>query len=97
MSGRAPTVPALGKALLDVQDAALTLLASRADGATVCPSEIARAVTTEAGGTDWRAMMPAVHAAVDRLVVERRVRLSWKGEALAERQGPYRISRGEAR
>ncbi len=69
----------------------LGLLAMRAADATVCPSEVARAL---AGGGDWRAVMPAVHAAVDGLLAEGAVRLSWKGEALAAREGPYRIGRG---
>ncbi len=38
--------------------------------------------------------MPIVHSAVDGLVAEGLVRLSWKGEPLDERAGPYRIRRG---
>lgn len=67
----------------------LTLLSRRAAGATVCPSEVARAL----GGADWRAAMPAVHAAADMLVAEGAVRLSWKGVGMAARAGPYRIGR----
>ncbi len=37
--------------------------------------------------------MPLVHAAVDRLVQEERVWLSWKGKPLSTRAGPYRIGR----
>ncbi|WP_309547008.1 hypothetical protein [Sphingomonas sp. SUN019] len=37
--------------------------------------------------------MPAVHAAVDQLVDEGLVRLSWKGRKLVTRAGPYRIGR----
>lgn len=37
--------------------------------------------------------MPAVHSAVDSLVAEGLVRLSWKGEAIPVRDGPYRIGR----
>jgi hypothetical protein len=37
--------------------------------------------------------MPVVHDAVDRLVEEGAVRLSWKGRALSTRTGPYRIGR----
>lgn len=67
----------------------LALLDRRAPDATVCPSEAARAV----GGADWRAAMPAVHAAVDGVVADGRVRLRWKGVAMAVRDGPYRIGR----
>ena len=73
---------------LDARDAALALLEARAAGATVCPSEVARALAV---GDAWRAQMPRVHAAVDALVAEGAVRLSWKGEVMAERAGPYRI------
>jgi hypothetical protein len=38
-------------------------------------------------------MMPAVHAAVDLLVADGIVRLSWKGRKLEARAGPYRIGR----
>jgi hypothetical protein len=70
--------------------ATLALLARRAEGATVCPSEVARAV---AGGGDWRGEMAAVHAAVDGLAAQGLVRLSWKGREMAAREGPYRIGR----
>lgn len=72
----------------DPRAAALVLLAHRAPGATVCPSEVARAVAS-----DWRAAMPDVHAAIDALVSDGLVRLSWKGRTLAKRSGPYRIGR----
>lgn len=77
---------------VDARDATLALLAARAEGATVCPSEVARAVTEAAG--DWREAMPEVHAVVDQMVSDGLVRLSWKGRSLATRAGPYRIGRG---
>jgi hypothetical protein len=73
----------------DARDMTIVLLAARAPDATVCPSEVARALVTD----DWRAVMPAVHEAVDRLVVDGLVRLSWKGKELPTRAGPYRINR----
>lgn len=73
-----------------VEAALLTLLAARAAGATICPSEVARAL---APGGDWRAEMPSVHDAVDTLVADGRIALSWKGAPLAARSGPYRIAR----
>ena len=77
------------------RNAILSLLAARAPGATVCPSEVARAVAAAGSPTTaWRDAMPAVHASVDRLMAERLVRLSWKGKPLATRAGPYRIGRG---
>jgi hypothetical protein len=83
--------------MIDVASAAvLTLLAERAPGATICPSEVARKIVAVApanGLADWRAAMPIVHAAVDRLMTGEHIRLSWKGSALSARSGPYRIAR----
>ncbi|RKH55652.1 DUF2256 and DUF3253 domain-containing protein [Corallococcus aberystwythensis] len=42
----------------------LELLSQRAGGATICPSEVARAT----GGEDWRASMEPVREAARRLV-----------------------------
>ncbi len=74
--------------MTDPRAATLSLLARRAPGATICPSEVARAIAA-----DWRGAMPAVHAAIDGLVADGLVRLSWKGEPRATRSGPYRIAR----
>ncbi|UYY60347.1 DUF3253 domain-containing protein [Sphingomonas sp. S2-65] len=74
--------------MTDPRAATLSLLASRAADATICPSEVARAMAP-----DWRGAMPAVHAAIDGLVRDGMVRLSWKGRPLATRSGPYRIGR----
>lgn len=75
------------------REVTLALLAARAPEATVCPSEVARAMTAgrETGAERWRDAMPVVHAAVDRLLAEGVVRLSWRGKPLTTREGPYRI------
>ncbi|MBC1182325.1 DUF3253 domain-containing protein [Brevundimonas sp. WCHBH090558] len=78
---------------MDAREATLALLAARAGDATVCPSEVARAVAGEDGA--WREAMPDVHAAVDALVDEGAVRLSWKGRPLTMRAGAYRIERAQ--
>ncbi|MET0249936.1 MAG: DUF3253 domain-containing protein [Sphingobium sp.] len=70
------------------REAVLALLSSRRSGATICPSEAARSLAT-----DWRSAMPTVHAAVDALVEDGAVRISWKGRVLPKREGPYRIGR----
>ena len=89
--------PAVKVAAMDAHDATLALLDTRARDATICPSEVARALaaSVDGGGAerDWRGNMPAVHAAVDRLLLEGRVRLSWQGRMLPSRSGPYRIGR----
>lgn len=76
---------------------ALALLGARARGATICPSEIARALAARHGAAPeanaWRGLMPIVHETIDRLVAEGIVRLSWKGERRTARNGPYRIGR----
>lgn len=72
----------------DARAATLALLAQRQSGATVCPSEVARVLAAP----DWRTAMPRVHAAIDALLAEGLVRLSWKGRALGRREGPYRIA-----
>ncbi len=69
----------------------MALIARRSPEATVCPSEVARALV--AGSDAWRDAMPVVHAAIDRLVEDGVVRLSWKGKLLPVRAGPYRIRR----
>ncbi|WP_347341133.1 DUF3253 domain-containing protein [Sphingomonas sp. TREG-RG-20F-R18-01] len=49
--------------MTDPKAAILSILAHRAPGATICPSEVARSIAQ-----DWRSAMPAVHAATDELV-----------------------------
>lgn len=77
----------------DARTVTLALLDARATGATVCPSKVARVLAGD--GADWRDAMPVVHAAVDAMVADGLVRLSWKGVAMAVRAGPYRIGWGE--
>ena len=76
----------------------VSLLANRATDATLCPSEVARALAAENESDVWRAMMPVVHAAVDALLHHGAVKLSWKalsgqvapgsGELLARAHAP---------
>lgn len=67
-----------------------TLLDRRSAGATICPSEAARLLAAKG---DWRGMMDEVHIAVDAMVEDKHIELSWKGEPLSARLGPYRIAR----
>ncbi|MFC4256645.1 DUF3253 domain-containing protein [Altererythrobacter xixiisoli] len=83
------TRPAAQTVMRSVRETLLALLANRAAGATICPSEVARAI---APAGEWRDAMPLVHAAVDRLLAEQAVHLSWKGQPMADRAGPYRIA-----
>jgi hypothetical protein len=83
------------------RDIALALLTARRPGATICPSEVARALASTTHGRtadgDWRTLMPVVHEAIDGLVSDEQVQLSWKRQKLAARIGPYRIAWHEAR
>jgi hypothetical protein len=71
--------------------AILALLAERAAGSTICPSEAARRLAAPDG--DWRAHMDAIHAATDALAARRMITLSWRGTPMQKRRGPYRIAR----
>lgn len=73
----------------------LDLLAHRARGATICPSEAARAV----GGQDWRPLMEPARAAARRLVAGGAVEITQGGRVVdaSTASGPVRvrlISRG---
>ncbi len=79
-----PPGPALERAVL-------ALLAARAPGATVCPSEAARAV----GGEDWRDLMEPARAAARRLVARGDVEITQHGEVVdpTTARGPIRLRR----
>lgn len=82
----------LGRAILD-------LLGERAAGATICPSEAARAVhaSRKSEGPDdgWRALMDLARRAARRLVGEGRVGVTQRGEVVdpESARGPIRIRR----
>jgi hypothetical protein len=67
------------------------LLDARAAGASICPSEAARAVDPEG----WRELMPAARAAAGRLVVAGDVEVTQGGAVVdvATARGPVRIRR----
>jgi hypothetical protein len=58
--------------------AILALLAARDPSSSICPSEAARRVASETGG-DWRALMPAVRAAADRLQARGEIEVMQRG------------------
>ena len=70
----------------------LALLNARATGATICPSEVARALHP----VRWRPLMPAVREAASLLALAGEVELRQRGQViapLAEVRGPLRIGR----
>ena len=68
------------------------LVHARAEGATVCPSEVARAL---AGDGPWRALMPAVREAAAVLAKEGRLSVTRGGEEVDATSpgGPIRLGR----
>lgn len=82
--GLDPTDVALEQSVLD-------LLSRRAGGATICPSEAARAV----GGDDWRPLMEPARAAARRLVARGMVEITQGGQVVdaSTAKGPIRVRR----
>ncbi|MFG1927158.1 DUF3253 domain-containing protein [Cryptosporangium sp. NPDC048952] len=76
---------------MSVESSILNLLAQRAAGATICPSEVAR----QLGGEEWRSMMEPVRAAARRLVAAGEVEITQGGEVVDPEtaKGPIRIRR----
>ena len=58
------------------------------------PREVRARSPPPAGMEDWREAIHTVHVAIDLMVAEGLVRLSWKGEGKPVRDGPYRNGRG---
>ena len=67
------------------------LLDDRRAGATICPSEAARAVDPDG----WRELMPAARAAAGRLAAAGQVEVTQRGEVVdvATARGPVRVRR----
>ncbi|WP_373298239.1 DUF3253 domain-containing protein [Nakamurella endophytica] len=76
-----------------MESAILGLLDRRAADASICPSEVARAV---AGDGDWRALMEPVREAARRLTRDGTVEITRGGEVVepGTGKGPVRIRRG---
>ncbi|SNS86044.1 Protein of unknown function [Geodermatophilus pulveris] len=70
------------------------LLDHRRAGATICPSEAARAVDP----AGWRALMPAARAAAGRLAAAGRAEVTQRGEVVdvATARGPVRVRRPQS-
>lgn len=72
-----------------LESAILELLAQRARGATICPSEAARRVDPER----WRDLMEASRAAARRLVASGRAEVTQRGRVVdpSTAKGPIRV------
>lgn len=60
----------------------LDLLATRARGATICPSEVARRVAAAEGHDDWRGWMERTRQAARRLVARGDLVITQKGRVV---------------
>lgn len=72
-----------------LEETITALLAERRAGATICPSEAARAV----GGEQWRDLMEPARAAARRLTTAGRVEITQGGKVVdpSTARGPIRI------
>lgn len=79
--------------LEDLEQSILDLLDRRAPGATICPSEAARAVAADAGREDWRSLMDLARAAGRRLADQGQIQVTQKGQVVdaATARGPIRF------
>jgi hypothetical protein len=70
-----------------------SLLAGRASTASICPSDVARAVTSNEA--EWRALMEPVRQAARRMVATGEVEITQGGRVVdpAALKGPIRIRR----
>ena len=79
----------------DIERCALDLLGQRASTASICPSDVARAL---AGDEDtWRALMPLVREVAARLAREQRITITQGDVTLNPDRidhGPIRLRRG---
>lgn len=74
-----------------LEESITTLLAARPGGATICPSEAARAV----GGDDWRPLMEPARRAARRLVAAGAIEITQGGRVVdpSTARGPIRLRR----
>ena len=77
----------------DIAVAIETLLDARAEGQTVCPSEVARALARDDG--PWRPLMSAVRTAAAELAQQGRLTITRRGEKVDALSGggPIRFGR----
>ncbi len=79
------------KADRDLEDKIRELLDARARTATICPSDVARAMSTD----NWRDLMEPVRRAARRLTSKGEVEITQKGSVVdpSTAKGPIRIRR----
>lgn len=74
-----------------IEDSIFALLAVRQAGATICPSEVARALAP--GDTGWRRLMPQVRQAAQALARSHRLVVTRRGAVVDATSpgGPIRL------
>ena len=74
-----------------IEDKIFGLLATRHEGATICPSEVARALVSDDVG--WRRLMPRVRQAAQELAQNNRLNVTRRGARVdaTSRGGPIRL------
>ena len=82
-----PTLRAL------IESAIFELLSARRDDSTICPSEVARALASDADG--WRALMSPIRSVAQDLAQDQRLRVTRRGEEVNATTGggPIRLGR----
>ena len=78
---------------LALEDRIRSLLGARAASSTICPSDVARAVTSNE--SEWRALMEPVRRAARRMVAAGEVEITQGGHVVdpSTAKGPIRIRR----
>jgi glucose/arabinose dehydrogenase len=79
----------------DIAAKAKALLAKRAPSSSICPSEVARALSSDE--PTWRALMPQVRRVAVTLMTDGRLRITRRGVDVAADDvdsGPIRLARG---
>lgn len=76
-----------------IAETIFALLGRRAGDATICPSEVARAMHPEA--SDWRAAMPKIREVAGVLAARGLLRVTRRGDAVDATSpgGPIRLGR----
>jgi hypothetical protein len=76
-----------------IENAVFRLLETRQQGATICPSEVARALVSNDG--PWRELMPQVRQVAQGLAQDNRLNVTRAGVKVdaTSRGGPVRLGR----
>lgn len=79
---------------VDLRATLLRLLAQRGPGRTICPSEVARALSPE----NWRELMPAVREVGAELVAEGEIVVRQQGQVVNPKtaRGPIRYGQASS-